>query len=290
MPFSRRIQAIALSFLLVGLAGCEGEREAPGERRCNGHAHLCARRFDEVVYATTHNAMSNEEEGWIGPNQTHTVTRQLEDGVRALMLDTWRWEDEVWLCHGYCAFGNKRYVDGLREIRDFLERAPHEVVSLLIEDYVSDEETASAFELSGLLDVVHTQDPDQPWPTLGEMIDSGRRLVVFSQNRGGTPPWHHPMWRFLWDTHYSAKIPEDFSCAPHRGSRSNSLFLLNHFLTDPIALPELAERVNHDPGLRDRVHECWAANEQMPNLIAVDFYEIGDVLEVTRQLNEALAQ
>ena len=67
-------------------------------RRCNGHAELCDRRFDEVAHATTHNAMSSEQDGWIFPNQSFDVPRQLEAGVRALMLDTHDWFGEASLC------------------------------------------------------------------------------------------------------------------------------------------------------------------------------------------------
>src|SRR5215207_1699725 len=71
----------------------------PIPAECNGSAALCDRRFDEVVYPTTHNAMSNEAEGWLAPNQYLGIAQQLEDGVRGLMLDTHLWEGDVLLCH-----------------------------------------------------------------------------------------------------------------------------------------------------------------------------------------------
>src|SRR5687768_7981316 len=33
-----------------------------GALRCNGHAALCDRRFDEVVFPATHNSMSNADD------------------------------------------------------------------------------------------------------------------------------------------------------------------------------------------------------------------------------------
>ena len=56
---------------------------------CNGDHALCSRRFDQVRYATTHNAMSNAANGWLGPNQNLDVPAQLAAGVRGLMLDTY---------------------------------------------------------------------------------------------------------------------------------------------------------------------------------------------------------
>jgi len=55
---------------------------------CNGDPALCDRRLDEVVFAGTHNAMGAAEvDGWLFPNQQRTIRRQLEDGIRALMID-----------------------------------------------------------------------------------------------------------------------------------------------------------------------------------------------------------
>lgn len=55
---------------------------------CNGAAALCGRRVDQVVFPGAHNAMSNAEiEGWMFPHHEHAIARQLQDGVRALLID-----------------------------------------------------------------------------------------------------------------------------------------------------------------------------------------------------------
>jgi hypothetical protein len=57
--------------------------------RCNGHAELCDRRVDQVAFLTTHNAMAAADEpGWLFAAQDVGIARQLDDGVRALMIDT----------------------------------------------------------------------------------------------------------------------------------------------------------------------------------------------------------
>ena len=87
-------RSLVLIFLL--LAAVPFTRgEVPGEGKTaekraagsNGVKKLQARRYDEVAYATAHNAMSNSAEGWLFPNEAHGLTRQLSDGVRAFMLD-----------------------------------------------------------------------------------------------------------------------------------------------------------------------------------------------------------
>lgn len=55
---------------------------------CNGHASLCDKRLDQVVFAGAHNAMSNQEvPDWLFPHHEAGIPRQLEDGVRALLFD-----------------------------------------------------------------------------------------------------------------------------------------------------------------------------------------------------------
>jgi len=253
---------------------------------CNGSEVLCDRRYDEVSYATTHNAMSNAADGFQAPNQHNSISCQLEDGIRGLMLDTYEYLDDVYLCHADCSFlGRRLLVDGLTEIRRFLEHHPNEVVTIIFEAYVSAEATAAVFEAVGLLPYVHTQPLGEPWPTLREMIDSGRRLVVFADRDRGVVPWYHYVWDYAFVTHFSYEKPEDFSCAPNRGNPSNSLFILNHFLTRDFGMPRLAEMVNYNPLFIDRARECMEADDRLPNFVAVDFYDIGDVLEVVRELN-----
>jgi hypothetical protein len=55
---------------------------------CNGARELCARRLDEVVFPGSHNAMSSADvPDWMFPQQERGVAAQLEDGIRALLLD-----------------------------------------------------------------------------------------------------------------------------------------------------------------------------------------------------------
>jgi hypothetical protein len=258
--------------------------------RCNGFAALCDRAYDAVAYPTTHNAMSNGEEGWLAPNQNFAVSTQLADGVRGLMLDTWYFGGEVVLCHGGDVFpcdvtGMKPLADGLTEIEEFLEHRPNEVVSVIFESYVSEADVEEAFAAGGLAGQVHVQPIGQPWPTLRDLIAADRRLVVFTDDSGAALPWHHYVWDFAWETHFSFEDPEDFSCARNRGSMQNSLFILNHFLTRFVGSPQLADMVNHNPLFSDRAEQCLAESGRLPNFVTVDYYDIGDVFAVARSLN-----
>ena len=60
-------------------------------RRCNGHAELCDRRYDEIVQAATHNSMSSPDVVRVWPEHDGNILQQLEFGVRTLMIDASYW-------------------------------------------------------------------------------------------------------------------------------------------------------------------------------------------------------
>jgi hypothetical protein len=264
-----------------------GVADAPSQR-CNGHEALCDRRLDQVVFPATHNAMSNAEDGFLAPNQSHNIKRQLEDGIRALLIDTHSWRGGSYLCHSICEFGNRPLVDGLRDIATFLRGHPDEVVVLIIEDGVSAADTEKAFKDSTLIDFVYVHDGAAAaahWPTLRQMIASGKRLVVTAENGGPPPAWYHHVWDLAWDTPYTFKSKSDFSCAQNRGDRSHDLFLLNHWLENPLATEGQSATANARDVLLGRARQCQMESGKLPNFVAVNHYSIGALFEVVRILN-----
>ena len=55
---------------------------------CNGHAELSDHPLDQVVFAGTHNSMGGADiPTWMFANQERGIIEQLEDGIRALLID-----------------------------------------------------------------------------------------------------------------------------------------------------------------------------------------------------------
>lgn len=276
------------------------EHEPVPDVRCNGHVALCTRPYDTVRTVTTHNAMSNSTDGWIGPNHHLDVPAQLAAGVRGLMLDTYRAgdlngigqvqvpgvdPDTPYLCHSFCSLGSQPLVDGLAEIRTFLDAEPGAVVTLILESYLSGPLTESAFDAAGLTDEAYVH-AGGAWPTLGELIDADTRLIVLTDDSADPArPWLMNVWTHAFETHFSNSVPGDFSCTDNRGSPTNDLFILNHFLTNVFGAPELAEQVNHNPFLLDRIEECETFHSTAATFVTVDFSSIGDVHAAAATLN-----
>ncbi|KAG2551277.1 hypothetical protein PVAP13_9KG388100 [Panicum virgatum] len=156
--------------------------------------------FNKYAYLTTHNsyAIVGEPSHTGIPrvtfdNQEDTVTDQLNNGVRALMLDTYDFKGDVWLCHsngGKCndftAF--EPALDTFKEIEAFLSSNPSEIVTIILEDYVNAPNgLTNVFNASGLLKywfpVSKMPQNGQDWPLVSDMVASNQRLVVFTSIR-----------------------------------------------------------------------------------------------------------
>jgi hypothetical protein len=78
----------ALAVLVLASCSTSKERAETAPSSCNGTASLCERRLNEVVFPGTHNSMAaSDEPGWYFANQRYGISRQLDDGIRALLID-----------------------------------------------------------------------------------------------------------------------------------------------------------------------------------------------------------
>ncbi|MFW2335364.1 hypothetical protein [Ilumatobacter sp.] len=245
--------------------------------------------------------------------QTGDIVEQLDLGVRALLIDTHYWDDSgsveggddaaaaavieaaladdepqpgTWLCHGFCGLGATDFESALSEIKLWMDANPREVVMLGIQDEISTQDTVEAFEASGLLDIVHRHEPSSPWPTLEELIDLDERVLVYAENEGEPSSWYQNAWEeTITDTPFKFALKSEFSCDANRGQPENPLFLINHWLTTGVPVREAAEAVNEIDELRSRVDQCREARGREPNIIAVDFVEVGDLITFVDELN-----
>lgn len=253
---------------------------------CNGHSELCDRSYRDVTYLMAHNAMSSLEDGWLAANHRYNLQNQLGAGVRGFMLDIYDEDGEVMLCHASCEFGKRPLLDALIELHDFMMANPSEVLTIIFESNVSGSKVVDVFDEAGLEKFVLSQDVSDPWPTLRFMSENQRRLVVLTDEGGGNSDWYLPVWDFAWETEWSVKEAAAFTCdVTERGNPSNSLFIFNHFLTNPWANENLASHVNQGSFLVPRAKECATVHGKNVNFVTVDFYSSGETAESVDVLN-----
>jgi hypothetical protein len=198
-----------------------------------------------------------------------------------------RGEVRPYLCHSMCELGSTPWLQNLRDIKAWLDGHPRDVVTLFVQDEVTPADTAGVVEAAGLEPYVYTPATDGSWPTLGQMIDAGTRLVVLMENRGGGDrwPWLIPGFDVVQDTPFLFKSPADFSCASNRGDPDASLFLVNHWIDEKGRVPQNAALVNARDVLLPRLEECEQERGRLPNYVAVDYYDRGDLFSVVDELN-----
>ncbi|KAG9145282.1 hypothetical protein Leryth_008230 [Lithospermum erythrorhizon] len=153
--------------------------------------------FNKYTWLTTHNsfALSGSKSATgsdiLAPtNQEDTITNQLNNGIRGLMLDMYDFNNDIWLCHSfqgtcYNVTAFQPAINVLREIRVFLEENPNEIVTIFIEDYVtSSRGLSNVFNASGLSNflfpVSRMPKNGGDWPSVDDMVQKNQRLVVFT--------------------------------------------------------------------------------------------------------------
>jgi hypothetical protein len=283
---------------------------------CNGSPALCERRYNQVSYLTSHNAMASSDRGFIGADQDPSITGQLDNGVRALMLDLHYWTTPeqaapfvasldprtksawapltrafqphpgVWLCHNVCQLGADSAISQLQDLRDWLRNHPDDVVSLILQDDIWAADVQSTLRRAGLDSMLATPPTDgQPWPTLGQMIAQHHTLVAFTQNAELTTGTVRNFYWLAAETPYAAQTVKALTCNQGRGPVSAPLFLVNNWLTTAAPSRSAALRVNNEAFLLARVERCQQQRGMRANFVAVDFTQIGQPLDVIDALN-----
>ncbi|MER7959915.1 hypothetical protein [Streptomyces sp. NPDC096030] len=311
-----------MALLLVLAPAATVHLSFTSQRYCQGDTRLCEKPYNEVAYLAAHNAMSSTADQFIGPLQDLDITSQLNYGVRALLIDIHRWETPenitdrlreaditpalrsqirdlvekanpprpgLWLCHAVCRAGATELRSQLDLLKTWLKANPTEVVTLIIQDETSNVDIERAFINAGLGDYLFTPpaDPHGDWPTLGEMIDEGRRLVVFSERADGPGSWYRNFYRYGMENNYSYARPEDINCLPNRGGTGKKLFLMNDFVTSGGGSRTDAGIVNSRNWILRHARECEEERKRPVNFVAVDYVNIGQALEAVHDLNRS---
>ena len=247
-------------------------------------AHLGVRTPRGVYTVLKEGGKSREKiEQAIGPAATQTALRlRRQIGYRG------GGDERVYLCHGFCELGATDAVSALRQIRDWLLLNPGAVLVISVEDQVAPALVADAFRRSGLLDYVWTG-PVRPVPTLGEMVDRDARVLVFGEEETQGVPWYHDQFAYVRDTPYDLPTAQDVlgpgGCAIGRGTRASPFLLINQFAAGEPPLPRPARIVNQRDAIVRHARACRPTLGGLPGLIAVDFWQQGDVVGAARELN-----
>lgn len=278
---------------------------------CNGSPVLCNLPVSSVVFPGVHNAMSSQADGFQAPNNLLSMEDALDAGIRALQLDSCDCGSTgLQMCHGECYYfgfiplGHRDPLTVFSNIKAFLDDNPREVIII---DLQVNHGTLDALyynvldTIPGFTEMLY-QHPRRrdPWPTLRTLIDANQRILFFQHNgnncriEGGCPPgimgtFQH-MFDTPWDLDEDGLLDFDRSCTPNRGLDNAQLMLSNHFADEGLFPSlEISRNVNELEILRDRHEYCREKLEKEVNIIVVDFWSLGGVIEYAKEENERRA-
>ena len=279
-------------------------------------------------FLCTHNAFTNYQDArWTAVNQSMSITNQLKNGVRALMLDThyaehgfWDWanvipEPGVYLLHGVGAEGGSwvagitfaqpswRLYHALYDVWGFLNDNPNEVVTIFFEDYttaeqleaefkfIADKETNEGRDGQKFLERIYNPDNDsnwkvkekKQWPMLSELIARGKRVIIFSdfqRNEQRSSKYVAHDREYTKQNYWSLGAGGDKWDCPSRWNDGQyedadypKLFVFNHYRDVPTVITAAID--NHHDKIMDRIdNRCCKTAKQLPNFVAVDFFEV----------------
>ena len=197
---------------------------------------------------------------------------------------------DMYLCHNFCELGSVPFSSVLGDVKTFLDTHPDEVVVVVIQDAVEPVATSRAFIDAGLDERAYTLSRNEPMPTLGDLVRSRRNLLVFAEVGGpGAPDWYQPAYEgWFQETEYNFDRASTMNCNANRGTPDAPLFLVNHWLTSTRPNPNDARKVNSREFLESRLRACAAERGRLPNVVAVNFAEIGELSAVTQDMNREL--
>ncbi|KAI0684351.1 PLC-like phosphodiesterase [Earliella scabrosa] len=311
---------VASFFLAVTAAVASVSGAIVREKRasvCNGRSELCNRSYGNVTFLGAHNSFAASDNPLaLGRNQEVGVTAQLNLGVRLLQGQTHMNDGTLNLCHtGYCVdpdecgisqilFDGGSLLNYLKKVNDWLNANPNEVLTLILtnpENVSLQNFWKPAFEQSGVASFAyvppHLPMKQNEWPTLGQLIDSGKRVVVFLDNGADddrSVPYLLPQFSNVWETPFSV-TDDSFPCKVDRTkgplAPADQMYMINHSLNVEIIgiiLPDRvqASQTNSVNSIMANVGGCQGfARGRAPNFVLLDWVNVGQGVQAVNRLN-----
>jgi hypothetical protein len=315
MLLSLRLAAFTLLLLTLGLPPAFAATILyKREQVCNGHAALCTRQYGNTTFLGSHDSFAFSSNPLaLSRTQEVDLEAQLKLGVRALQVQAHLRDGELHFCHASCyLFDGGLVEDYLRKVKTFLDANPNEVVTIIIANKIDTpvmSKWKAVFDKSQMNNLAYV--PPQPvmtrrdWPTLGNMISSGKRVVVFMDKgfkgrKEANAEFMLPEFKMLWEDSYD---PTDiaFPCKVERTAGPlaprEQLNLINHNLNANL-LPVVGERGfllpdrlntprtnSLDLILQHAAHCSKFVDDRNPNFVLVDYVNVGQGVLAVDKLN-----
>lgn len=248
------------------------------------------KKFNEVCWLTSHNAFASKKYDWVYKQQNLSIEQQLDYGVRALMIDLWWHNNQIYLLHNDINLTRlqkwsrpDKFEWLLSIIKKWLNDHPAEIITLIIESHLGKlggKEITRLLEKNSMENFMYKPPRKNllhgKWDTLINMIHNNTRLVMISRNIYD---------KIIYDDNVVIENKWEFNKNPDGDKffKSNgSIYIFNHFKTVS-SFPY--SNFNSLGNIMKRINNAYKIIKKYPNFISVDFVEIGDAKYVVSIIN-----
>jgi DNA-binding SARP family transcriptional activator len=166
------------------------------------------------------------------------------------------------------------FAHALLRIKEALQGDTTGICTLFLDFYV-EMDLATPFREAGLNDYLLEYDTENGWPTLQNMVQTGKRMVVFEMRKHpNSPAWLHNL------NDYATGLLPSFFGQMNDGIETfgeklrKNLFVYTGYKN--LILPEESENVipyaRQTPYLIEAFKQAWTSEGKVPNFILVDRY------------------
>ncbi|KAG8916833.1 hypothetical protein FRC02_003523 [Tulasnella sp. 418] len=280
---------------------------------CNGSPFLCSRKYGNITHIGAHNSFGATDNPLeLSANQKWDVTKQLDAGVRLLQGQVHLDGGKMKLCHSYCMdpifYDAGPVVNYLKKVKKWLDANPGQVVTILFGNpdrhKGADLETQwhPQFVNSGLEPLIYRPPPEvvyrEDWPTLQEILDQGKRLIVFLSYGANRTRVDYllPEFDHMWETPFTItdkkRLKECELDRPSSIGTNGSMYLMHHslnyrFMGTPGVVPTRygAKEINTFNSILEHSQACAKMANRWPNFILMDFIDVGEPFKAMRYFN-----
>ena len=167
------------------------------------------------------------------------------------------------------------FFEQLLTIKKTLENKPEKILTLFLDFNVNVNELSALIDESGIHPYLFEFSGRGEWPSLKEMVDSGKRLVIFCmQEHRSSPDWLHYIWDYAVEPYYSILEAPVFVGEFLKGDPRNTLLIYNDYNVAGNTGQASASFFNttQNPYLIEHIKSVWKNTGKTPNFIFLDRY------------------
>ncbi len=162
------------------------------------------------------------------------------------------------------------------QVSDYLEKNPDRIITFFLDLDLPVDTLKKVFDKTGIIKYFHKQPIGEDWPTVNEMLQSKKRIVIFTmESIFNKPDWLHYIWDYAVEPYFSLFEAPNFLGEFLMGDPKNDLLIINDFNIpsnkiekDPVYI--IDQNTNHY--LLSHCLTIWRNTGKAPNFIFLDQY------------------